>query len=110
MAGGLETRSFLSPAAVASAPLLPKRCGKNIALPQPSYGLRLRGRKGFPAVRAEDRLKRHEPGRRTMAHVADHLIPTRVKADSFRGFQTGASQTLWGEQEVRHAARDCASP
>src|SRR3954451_24776022 len=25
-----------------------------------------------------------------------HLIlPTRVKADSFRGFQTGASQTLW---------------
>ena len=23
------------------------------------------------------------------------LIPTRVKADSFRGFQTGASQTLW---------------
>jgi hypothetical protein len=23
------------------------------------------------------------------------VIPTRVKADSFRGFQTGASQTLW---------------
>src|SRR3954453_232755 len=23
------------------------------------------------------------------------FIPTRVKADSFRGFQTGASQTLW---------------
>src|SRR4051794_25444184 len=37
------------------------------------------------------------------------VIPTRVKADSFRGFQTGASQALWGEQEVRHAARDCTS-
>jgi hypothetical protein len=37
------------------------------------------------------------------------VIPTRVKADSFRGFQTGASQILWGEQEVRHAARDCTS-
>src|SRR5215207_3395711 len=23
------------------------------------------------------------------------IIPTRVKDDSFRGFQTGASQTLW---------------
>src|SRR3954449_4498235 len=39
----------------------------------------------------------------------EFLIPTRVKADSFRGFQTGASQILWGEQEVRHAARDCTS-
>src|SRR3954468_9139836 len=38
------------------------------------------------------------------------VIPTRVKADSFRGFQTGASQILWGEQEVRHAARNCTSP
>src|SRR3954453_14073779 len=46
--------------------------------------------------------------RRLVARL-DQLIPTRVKADSFRGFQTGASQTLWGEQEVRHAARDCPS-
>src|SRR3982751_3077302 len=28
---------------------------------------------GFSGIGAEDRLKRHESGRRTMAHVADHL-------------------------------------
>src|SRR3954465_1414855 len=37
------------------------------------------------------------------------VIPTRVKADSFWGFQSGASQIPWCEQEVRHAGRDCAS-
>src|SRR5215218_2292676 len=35
------------------------------------------------------------------------FIPIRVKADSFRGFQTRASQTPWQRTEVRHAARDC---
>src|SRR4051812_12225525 len=28
-------------------------------------------------------------------HARVAVIPTRVKADSFRGFQTGASQILW---------------
>src|SRR3954471_20866564 len=46
---------------------------------------------------------------RLKAEPGGGVIPTRVKADSFRGFQTGASQILWGEQEVRHAARDCTS-
>src|SRR3954469_14442931 len=31
----------------------------------------------------------------TRADVTKLLIPTRVKADSFRGFQTGANQTPW---------------
>ena len=46
---------------------------------------------------------------RFFAQVILDGIPTRVKADSFWGFQTGASQTLWWRTEVRHAARDCTS-
>src|SRR4051794_1897747 len=44
---------------------------------------------------ARDRLIRRASPCRAQPRSSQRLIPTRVKADSFRGFQTGASQTLW---------------
>ena len=48
-----------------------------------------------------------------MAFIVGTLIPTRVEAEliyHFGVFRTEQVELSGGEQEVRHAARDCASP
>ena len=52
----------------------------------------------------------HVEAREPNAGGGGRLIPARVKADSFWGFQSRSeSEFSEGEQEVRHAARDCTS-
>src|SRR3954447_22652187 len=57
-----------------------------------------RGRQGFPTVEAEDRLKRHETRRRTMAHVADHLSVSALEQQYRSCTDVTAArhlQTIW---------------
>src|SRR5215210_292790 len=53
---------------------------------------------GFPRVGDADRLVRHESGRRTMAHVADHLSVSALE-EAYRSCRdvTAARhvQTIW---------------
>src|SRR4051794_15194306 len=57
-----------------------------------------RGRRGFPTVGAEDRLKGHESRRRTMAHVADHLSVSALEQQYRSCTDVTAArhlQTIW---------------
>ena len=60
-----------------------------------------RGRAGQPRPATLDAARSRRSGQprpEECAHV-ENVIPTRVKADSFRGFRTGAAELSGGEQE-----------
>src|SRR5215204_2558454 len=71
-----------------------------------------RGRQGFPTVGVEDRLRRHKPGRRTMAHGADHLSVSALE-QQYRSCPdvTAARhvQTIWLLAKGHHIAEVSAT-
>src|SRR5215210_2603958 len=56
------------------------------------------GSRGIPGIGNADKLKRHESGRRTMAHVADHLSVSALEQQD-RSCTDGTAarhvQTIW---------------
>src|SRR3954466_7175762 len=68
---------------------------------------------GFPRVGDADRLARHESGRRTMAHVADHLSISALE-EAYRSCRdlTAARhvQTIWLLAKGHQIAAVSASP